>query len=97
MHFGSMTKTFKEAQSTLMPLSYIPMIPLFMNMFGIEMTELISIIPIINHTLLLNEILMGNINMLHIGLMFASTVVYVVITIRYLISQYKSEKILFGI
>ena len=93
---GSMTKTFKEAQSTLMPLSYIPMIPMFMNMFGIEMTELISIIPIINHTLLLNEIFLGNINMLHIGLMFVSTLVYVVVVIKYIVHQYKSEKILFG-
>ena len=93
---GSITKTFKEATSTLMPLNYIPMIPLFMNMFGTEMTELIALVPIINHTLLLNEILIGNINMTHIGLMFASTLVCVVVVIKYLIKQYQSEKILFG-
>jgi len=94
---ASLTKTYKEAQSTLTPLTFITMVPMFMNMFGSEMSEIISIIPIVNHTLLLNEILMGNINWLHISLMFVSTIIYVIVVIKYLISQYKSEKILFSI
>jgi len=94
---ASLTKTYKEAQSTLQPLTFVTLVPMFMNMMGAEISELISVIPIVNHTLLLNEILMGNINVLHISLMLISTVIYIAIVIKYLISQYKSEKILFSI
>lgn len=94
---ASLTKTNKEAQSSLMPLSFLPMLPMFLNMFGMEMDAVLSLIPIVNHTLLLNEIFIGNINVLHISLMLISTVICIFIVIRYLISQYKSEKILFSI
>lgn len=94
---ASLTKTYKEAQSTLMPLTMLPMLPMFINMFGRDMDIMLSLIPIVNHTLLLNELFVGNVNMLYIYLMFASTIVFTFIIIRYLIAQYKSEKILFSL
>ncbi|MCL2384182.1 MAG: ABC transporter permease [Oscillospiraceae bacterium] len=94
---ASMTKTYKEAQGTLMPLAQLPMIPFFMNMFGVELTNLLAAVPILNHTMILFELIAGNVDRTQVAIMFVSTLVYVVIGIRYLASQYKSEKVLFSI
>lgn len=94
---ASLTKSNKEAQSSLMPLSFIPMLPMFLNMFGMKMNAILSLIPVVNHTLLLNEIFTGSINFLHIGLMLISTIICITLVVRYLNTQYKSEKILFSI
>lgn len=93
---ASFSKTYKEAQSALTPLSLASIIPMFINILGIEMTPLLSAIPIINHTLLLNDIFNGNINYLNIVIMFVSTIVCVIFVINYIVRQYKSEKILFS-
>ena len=93
---ASFSKTYKEAQGALTPISLVSMVPMFINMLGIPMSPLLASIPIINHTLLLNELFTGEINLLNIGLMFVTTIIYVILVIKYIISQYQSEKILFG-
>lgn len=93
---ASFAKTYKEAQSSLTPLSLASIIPMFINILGIEMTPLLSAVPIINHTLLLNDIFNGNINYLNILIMFISTIGCVIFVIYYIVRQYKSEKILFS-
>lgn len=93
---ASFSKTYKEAQSALTPLSLVSIIPMFINILGIEMTPILSAIPIINHTLLLNDIFNGNINYLNIIIMFISTIICVVFVINYIVRQYRSEKILFS-
>lgn len=93
---ASFSKTYKEAQSALTPLSLASIIPMFINILGIEMTPILSAIPIVNHTLLLNDIFNGNINYLNILIMFVSTIICVIFVIQYIVKQYKSEKILFS-
>ena len=94
---ASFSKTYKEAQSALTPLTFVTMIPMFMGILGVEVTPIIAIIPVINHTMLLYEIFAGNINLLHIVLMLISTIVCVIIVIRYIVWQYRSEKVLFSL
>ena len=93
---ASMSKTYKEAQAALTPVSLAPMIPMFMGMLEIKVTVLISAIPIINHVMLLEEIFIGNFDYLNIGIMLASTIIFTVLVIMYIAHQYKSEKILFA-
>ena len=93
---ASFSKSYKEAQSALTPLSMLVMIPMFFDMFGIIMNPLLSLIPVVNHSLLINDIVCGNANIFNIIIMFASTILYVVLIIYYITKQYKSEKILFS-
>lgn len=94
---ASFSKTYKEAQSALTPLSMLVMVPMLLNILEISMNPVLSLIPIVNHTLLINDIFCGNMNVLNIIIMFISTIIYVIIIIKYITSQYKSEKILFSI
>ena len=94
---ASTSKTFKEAQSALTPLTFISLFPgMIAFMIGITTTPLISVIPFLNFTTIFTDITAGNINALHIFLMMLSTVIYISIVFYYIIKQYKSEKVLFA-
>ena len=94
---ASTSKTFKEAQSALTPLTFISLFPgMIAFMIGITTNTLISIIPFLNFTTIFTDITAGNINVLHIFLMMLSTVIYISIVFYYIIKQYKSEKVLFA-
>ena len=94
---ASTSKTFKEAQSALTPLTFISLFPgMIAFMIGITTNTLISIIPFLNFTTIFTDITAGNINILHIFLMMLSTVIYISIVFYYIIKQYKSEKVLFA-
>ena len=93
---ASMSKTFKEAQSALTPLTFIAFFPgMIAFMLNISNNWLLSIIPFINFSVIFTDITNGNLNILHLILMFISTIIIIVIVIYYIIKQYKSEKVLF--
>lgn len=95
---ASMSKTFKEAQSALTPLTFLAMFPgLIAFMVGIPTTSVYSIIPFLNFSMIFSDVSAGNMNILNIALMIISTIVYISIIIWYIIKEYKSEKVLFGI
>ena len=94
---ASFSKSYKEAQSALQPLSFVVLIPEFMTMFGITTNSTLSMIPVLGHSLLLNDIFCNNINYTNIILMFISSLLCIIILITYISKQYKSEKILFSI
>ena len=94
---ASTSKTFKEAQSALTPLTFISFFPsFFVFMVGLQTTPLLSIIPFVNYTMIFTDIAAGNIDILNIALMAISTIVYITIIFTYIIKQYKSEKVLFS-
>ena len=93
---ASKSKTFKEAQSALTPLTFISFFPgMIAFMVGIETTPILSIIPFLNFTLLFTDISNGNINILNLLLMGISTIIYITIVLKLIIKQYKSENVLF--
>jgi len=92
---ASYSKDYKEAQSSLTPLSMVTMIPLFLGIMGTQMTPFLAAIPIINHVLLLNDIFTGIIDIQNIIIMLVSTIVCIILVIGYITRLYKSEKILF--
>ena len=94
---ASTSKTFKEAQSALTPLTFISFFPsIIVFMVGLQTTPLLSIIPFINYTMIFTDIAAGNIDLLNISLMAISTIVYIAVIFTYIIKQYKSEKVLFS-
>lgn len=94
---ASNSKTFKEAQSALTPLTFVSFFPgMIAFMIQITTTPLLSIVPFLNCTLIFTDITKGNINYLNIVLMFVSTIIYISIILSVIIKQYKSEKVLFS-
>ena len=94
---ASNSKTFKEAQSALTPLTFISFFPgMIAFMINIQTTNILALIPFINFTLIFTDITNGNIDYLNIFLMLLSTIVIIVVFLSIIIKQYKSEKVLFN-
>lgn len=94
---ASSSKTFKEAQNALTPLTFISLFPgMIAFMIGVTGTPLLSIIPFINYVVVFTDTSAGNVDWLNIALMVISTIIYISIVLTYIIKQYKSEKILFS-
>lgn len=94
---ASRSKTFKEAQSALTPLTFISFFPSFVAfMVDLKTTTLLSCIPFLNFTLLFTDITSHDVNFIHIICMLLSTVLIIVIVLSIIIRQYKSEKVLFN-
>ena len=94
---ASTSKTFKEAQSALTPLTFISFFPgMIAFMMGLTTTPILSIIPFLNFTLIFTDINNGTIDLLNIALMTISTIIYISLVFAHIIKQYKSEKVLFA-
>ena len=94
---ASKSKTFKEAQSALTPLTFISFFPgMIAFMVDVDSSVLLSLVPFLNYTLLFEDIIAGTIQPLQIICMLLSTIVIIAIVLVVIIKQYKSEKILFN-
>ena len=94
---ASTSKTFKEAQSALTPLTFISFFPSFIVfMVGLQTTPILSIVPFLNFTMIFTDIAAGNINLLNIALMAISTIIYITLIFTYIIKQKKKKKVLFS-
>lgn len=94
---ASKSKTFKEAQSALTPLTFISFFPgMIAFMTDLSTTPLFAIIPFLNYTMIFTDITNGKIDYLNIALMLVSTIIYISIVLRLIIKQYKSENVLFS-
>ena len=96
---ASFSKTYKEAQSALTPISFITMVPMFLNIMEIKLNYYISFIPVVSQTMLLDEMLTSNMsefNFAFLLISIASTVVYSLLIIKLITKMYRSEKVLFS-
>lgn len=93
---ASKSKTFKEAQSALTPLTFISFFPgMIVFMIEVKTNYLLSLIPFVNYSMLFTDITKGNVNIINIILMIVSTVIIIALVLAVIIKQYKSEKVLF--
>ena len=94
---ASKSKSFKEAQSALTPITFITAFPgMIVTILNINNSLGLSIIPFINYSLIFNDVVKGDINYLYLITMLLSTIIFIGIIIHLIIKQYKSEKILFA-
>lgn len=96
---ASKTKSYKEAQSSLTPVSLFTMIPMILDTLGIKMNLTLSLIPIVNHATFLKMIFcqtIGKNDIMFMLVMFISTIIYSVILIILISKDYKPEKVLFS-
>ena len=94
MALAGKSKTFKEAQSSLQALSFLPMIPYFAKFLEVD-TTIFNLVPIANCGLALNDIIMDSVNVNSLLIIIGTTIVYTVLIIIFVSKQYKSEKTLF--
>ncbi len=97
---ASFTKSYKEAQSALTPISLMTMIPMIMNIMKINLDVKISLIPLVSHTMLINEIITTGITsniILYLVIIILSTTIYSYIIVEIIGRLYRNEKILFSI
>lgn len=92
---SSKSKTYKEAQSSLTPISLITIIPMFLTTAGVKLNLGMSFIPIVNHTYLLQDLLLGKYNILYLIITFITTIIYTILIILVISRIYKKEDTLF--
>ncbi len=93
---ASFARTYKEAQSTLTPVSLVICVPMFLQLLNFKLHGIFTIIPILNHSFIISDIFSGSINKVGIILTIVSSVIYSLLLVYIIIWQYKSEKVLFG-
>ena len=75
---ASTSKTFKEAQSALTPLTFISMFPgMLAFLIDIKSTFILSMVPFLNYILLFKDIVSGKLNYINILLMVISTILII--------------------
>ncbi len=93
-------RSFREAQSYISPLSFLIIIPAFTSFLpGVELNTTLSLVPIVNVSLVLKEILAGRAMdvMPYFGLTFASTLVIAGLAIWLCAAMFKREGAIFKV
>lgn len=91
----SSSKSYKEAQAAGQTLEIISMIPMFIQVLDVNTTTYFYFIPILSHTTILMDLYSNNINYMNLLYTIISTIVYTVIVLKFLLTKFKSEKVLF--
>jgi len=96
MTIALFAKTYKEAQSYLTPMTFVVIIPAVASMLpGVELTPKLSLIPILNVSLLCKELVTGTYHWNYIALIFASTCVYAAVALFLAVKMFQREDVLF--
>jgi sodium transport system permease protein len=91
-------KSFKEAQSYLSPLTILVFAPAIVAILpGVELNAGLSLIPILNTSLVCKEIVSGTYHWNYIALIFASSCVYAAVALWVAIRLFQREDVLFRI
>src|SRR6266404_5628206 len=89
-------RSFKEGQSYLTPLALLVIFPALLGgLPGLEVTPVLSLIPIFNGSLVIRGILLGDLSMLNFGVAFAANLVYAAIAFVIATRTFEKESVLF--
>jgi sodium transport system permease protein len=91
-------KSFKEAQSYLSPLTIVVFAPAIVAILpGVELNAGLSLVPILNTSLVCKEIVSGTYHWGFIVLIFASSCIYAAVALWVAIRLFQREDVLFRI
>jgi sodium transport system permease protein len=91
-------KSFKEAQSYLSPLTIVVFAPAIVAILpGVELNAALSLVPILNTSLVCKEIVSGTYHWGFIALIFASSCIYATVALWLAIRLFQREDVLFRI
>lgn len=89
------SKNNKEAQSSTQFLTLLCIIPMFFTILNIEITSIYYLIPIFNYNNVLMDLYTGSVNWLYVLMTIISTIILIIIVLKYIFKTYSSEKVLF--
>ena len=93
---ATFAKTNKEAQSYIMPLMFLVIIPAVAAMLpGIDLTPKLALVPILNVSLLCKELVIGTYHWNYIAIIFTSTCLYAAFALFLAVKMFQRESVLF--
>lgn len=96
MAVATPARNYKEGQNLLTPLYMVVILPAIASVLpGTEISPSLSLIPIVNVSLLTKEFLIGRYPLLEILLTFSSSCLMAVLALNWAISQFQRETVLF--
>jgi sodium transport system permease protein len=89
-------KSYREAQSYLSPLTIVVMLPAVVSVLpGVELNAGLSLIPVLNTSLISKEIVSGTYHWGYMALIFSSSCVYAAAGLWVAITLFQKESVLF--
>jgi sodium transport system permease protein len=93
---ATFAKSYKEAQSYVMPLVFLVIIPAIAAMLpGVDLTPKLALVPILNVSLLCKELVIGTYHWNYIAIIFSSTCFYAFIALFLATKMFQRESVLF--
>jgi len=93
---ATLAKSFKEAQSYLTPLIMAAILPAMVSFVpGVKLDSTIAMIPIVNFSQLIKELLLGEWSTIGFIITTISNLVYASLAFLLTVRIFKNEKILF--
>lgn len=89
------SKNNKEAQSSTQFLTLICIVPMFFTILNIEITSVYYLVPIFNYNNVLMDLFTGSINWTYVLMTIVSTIILIIVVLKYIFKTYSSEKVLF--
>ena len=89
-------RSFKEAQSYISPLTILVLIPAIISVLpGVDLNTQLSLIPVLNTSLVSKEIITGTYHWNYIALIFVSSCVYASAALAIAVKLFQREDVLF--
>jgi len=89
-------RSYKEAQTYLMPLIFIVIFPALLGgLPGLEFSPALYLIPIFNTSQIIHGILLGDVSMVNYGITLAANLVYAGIAFFLATKMFQDERVLF--
>ena len=91
-------KSYKEAQSYLSPLTILVVLPAVISVLpGVELNAALSLVPVLNISLVSKEIVAGTYHWNYIVLIFTSSCAYAAAALSVAIRLFQREDVLFRV
>jgi sodium transport system permease protein len=93
---ASFAKTYKEAQTYIVPLIFVVIIPAIAAMLpGVDLNAKLAVVPILNVSLLCKELVIGTYHWNYIAIIFTSTCAYAAVALFLATKMFQRESVLF--
>ncbi len=91
-----MAKSFREAQSSLMPLMMVVFVPVILGLLpGIELNARTALVPILNVSLATKDVISGTIDPVHLAISYASLFLLAGLSLWFCVMWFSREETLF--
>jgi len=93
---ASFAKTYKEAQTYIVPFMFFVIIPAIAAMLpGVDLNAKLALVPILNVSLLCKELVIGTYHWNLIAIIFVSTCAYAAVALFLAVKMFQRESVLF--